>query len=311
MLLLLTTIDLGRLMYSQITITNAAKEGALVASQGGTYQNNQPCSDTNEVMCGAITEAKGGFVEVDKARVTLTPATCVKDAMYPSTGAPPSVSVSVQAPFRVITPIVSSIIGSNLVLNSTAKAQCLVVPAVTYPSIPAPTAVFTATPQAGSAPLAVSFNASGSSSPGATITTYAWTYGSGQGSGTGVSPSKTYTIDRDVHGHPHGDRQPKQDGDGIQDDHRFLGGPPPVCPTLSFTALTAVTRANRIAWISTEAFRTDRKAGPGRGRERSIQRKPGQNLNNHDFATGGPQSVTLSATKGACSITVTQTVNVP
>ncbi|HET8785699.1 MAG TPA: TadE family protein, partial [Candidatus Limnocylindrales bacterium] len=34
LILLLTAIDLGRLMYSQITITNAAKEGALVASQG-------------------------------------------------------------------------------------------------------------------------------------------------------------------------------------------------------------------------------------------------------------------------------------
>ena len=57
LLLLLTAIDLGRLLYSQITITNAAKEAALVASQGGTYQANAACSDTNTVMCGALSEA--------------------------------------------------------------------------------------------------------------------------------------------------------------------------------------------------------------------------------------------------------------
>ena len=55
LLLMLTAIDLGRLLYSQITITNAAKEGALVASQGGTFQSNEACSDTNEVMCGVLT----------------------------------------------------------------------------------------------------------------------------------------------------------------------------------------------------------------------------------------------------------------
>jgi hypothetical protein len=80
LLLLLTAIDLGRLLYSQITITNAAKEAALVASQGGTWQANAACSDSNTVMCGALSEAQGGFVIVEQTRVSLSPAVCDKNA---------------------------------------------------------------------------------------------------------------------------------------------------------------------------------------------------------------------------------------
>ena len=86
LILLLSALDLGRLLYAQITITNAAKEGALVASQGGTFPANQGCSDANTVMCGVLTEADGGFVEVDQTKVDLAPAVCVKDAMYPASG---------------------------------------------------------------------------------------------------------------------------------------------------------------------------------------------------------------------------------
>ena len=149
LILLLSALDLGRLLYAQITITNAAKEGALVASQGGTFQANQGCSDANTVMCGVLTEADGGFVEVDRTKVDLTPAVCVKDAMYPANGTPPKVAVSVESPFRLLTPIIANIVGSNLILGATADAECLVVPRVTFPALPAPTAAFTANPTSG------------------------------------------------------------------------------------------------------------------------------------------------------------------
>src|SRR3954468_21017358 len=101
--------------------------------KGGSFQANQPCSDTNSVMCGVLSEAKGGFVEVDRARVALAPAQCVKNAEYPSAGSPPNVSVSVEAPFRLLTPIIGAIIAPNITLNGTATAQCLVVPDITFP----------------------------------------------------------------------------------------------------------------------------------------------------------------------------------
>jgi len=189
LILLLTAIDLGRLMYSQITITNAAKEGALVASQGGTWQSGAGCSDTNTVMCGALTEAEGGFVVVDQTAVNLSPAVCDKDAPYPA-GGPPTVTVEVTAPFRLVTPIIASIVGNNIILHASADAECLAVPAVTFPSIPAPTAAFTVSPGTTvnvNQPL--TFNASGSSSPGATIVSYSWSFGA-----TGVTATKTYTT---------------------------------------------------------------------------------------------------------------------
>jgi hypothetical protein len=141
LLLLLTALDLGRLMYSQIAITNAAKEGALVASQGGTFQTGAPCdATTNTVMCGVLTEAKGGFVEVDQARVDLQPAVCDDDAAYPATGSPPDVIVSVEAPFRVLTPIIGAFLGSDPTLGATAEAQCLAVPDIAFAPLPSPTA---------------------------------------------------------------------------------------------------------------------------------------------------------------------------
>src|SRR4029078_6109241 len=136
---------------------NAAKEGALVASQGGTWQSGAGCSDANTVMCGALTEAQGGFIVVDQTAVNLSPAVCDKDAPYPA-GGPPTVTVEVTAPFRLVTPIVASIVGNNIVLHASADAECLAVPAVTFPSVPAPTAALTATPMSGNAPLAGAFN---------------------------------------------------------------------------------------------------------------------------------------------------------
>ncbi len=55
----------------------------------------------------------------------------------------------------------------------------------------APTASFTATPASGQAPLTVSFDASASSDPDGTITSYSWNFGDGS-AGSGVTASRTY-----------------------------------------------------------------------------------------------------------------------
>lgn len=129
LVLLLGALDLGRVFYAQITITNAAKEGALLASRGGTYVAGGNCSSTNTVMCAVLTEAKGGFVEVDKTKVTQLPSANIA---CPSTASAEStVSVTVQAPFGLLTPLIGSILGGQgMTLSATAHAECAVVPQV-------------------------------------------------------------------------------------------------------------------------------------------------------------------------------------
>jgi hypothetical protein len=293
LLLLLTAIDLGRLMYSQITITNAAKEGALVASQGGTFQSGQPCNAANSVRCGVLTEAEGGFVEVDGTRVELSPAVCDKNAQYPPTGSPPNVAVSVEAPFDVITPIIGDIIGANLVLKSTAEAQCLVVPAVTYPSLPAPTASFTANPMSGPAPLPVDVDASASSATGgATITSYSWSFGASGVLASTTLPAGTHTITLTVT-----DSRGQTDTDSKTITVGPGGGP--VCPTVAFTATDSSNPANP------HRMRLNGTVTPSSGGW-SWEWTGAIN-----FPSSGPHSVTLTATKGTCTVATTQTVTAP
>ena len=304
LILLLTALDLGRLMYSQITVTNAAKEGALVASQGGTFQANQNCSDTNTIMCGVLTEAKGGFVEVDKTKVSVAPALCVKDAMYPSGGVPPNVSVTVKTPFKVITPIIGDFLGSSVILTGVADAQCLVVPKVTFPSIPAPTAAFTASPTSGDAPLTVSFNGSGSSSPGATITNYSWSFGTSSALATA---SKTYsspgsfTVTLTV-----------TDSRGQTDTSppMTITANSPACPTVTvdFTdkkndktvphqvTLTGSVSPTTGTWSWTWTIGTDTRTGQ---------------IIDYAFPSKATFPVTLTAKNGTCSYAVTKPVNAP
>jgi PKD repeat protein len=259
-------------------------------------------------MCAVLTENLGSFVRVDKARVTLTPATCVKDAMYPAAGAPPNVAVSVQAPFKLITPIIGAIVGNNLLLSSTADAQCLVVPKVTYPAVPKPTAAFVANPMSGTVPptLRVDVDASGSTAVGATIVSYSWSFGGSNvtGSTTYSSPG-SYAITLTV-----------TDSRGTTSDPvtqiiTVTGSGGPTCPTVAFTATDRSNGGNphRMNLSGTVSDGSGGWTWTWSGAATGT----GQNLNNYNFAVGGPQSVTLTVTKPGCTSVppATQIVNVP
>ena len=146
MLLVAATLDLGRMFYSQITITNAAREGAYEAAYSpASFQANAPCNAVNNrVMCRVLSEAKGSFVEVQKADVQLECApSCAK-------GIGNNVKVTVLGHFSLITPLMAPFFGgSDVTLTSSASAQIITDPpnAVAGPTpTPSPTATPTPAP---------------------------------------------------------------------------------------------------------------------------------------------------------------------
>ena len=142
MLLVASTLDLGRMFYSQITIANAAREGAYEAAYNPTsFIANAPCeAHDNRVMCRVLSEAKGSFVEVQKADVQLAcSAGC-------ATGIGSTVTVTVLGHFTLITPLMAPFFGgSDVTLTSTATAQVITAP-------PDPAALPTATPTPSPSP---------------------------------------------------------------------------------------------------------------------------------------------------------------
>jgi Flp pilus assembly protein TadG len=167
MLLVASTLDLGRMFYSQVTITNAAREGAYEAAyQPTSFVSNGNCDKTtNRVMCRVLSEAKGSFVQVAKADVSLACSPSCAKAIDNT------VTVTVLGHFKLLTPIMAPFLGgSDVVLTSTATAQIVTDPPLVGA---APTATPSPTPSPSPSP---------SPTPSPTPT------------GTGPTPSPTPTA---------------------------------------------------------------------------------------------------------------------
>jgi len=127
MLLVASALDLGRMFYSQVTITNAAREGAYEAAYGpSSFTANAPCNKvSNRVMCRVLSEAKGSFVQVAKADVAVACSPSCAEAIGNT------VTVTVNGHFTLLTPIMAPFLGgNNVVLTSTATAQIITDPPV-------------------------------------------------------------------------------------------------------------------------------------------------------------------------------------
>jgi Flp pilus assembly protein TadG len=126
LLLLLGAVDLGRLFYAQITVTNAAREGAMVAALTPTsFAAGAACDTaTNAVTCAATREGQGGFVSVAPADVAMacTPS-CTKT--YGTT-----ITVTVTGHFQLLTPIMWVFTGGpNVTFDRSATTDVIVTPA--------------------------------------------------------------------------------------------------------------------------------------------------------------------------------------
>ena len=136
LVLLASAIDLGRLFYTQITIADAAREGAFEASINPTsYAVGQPCDKvTNRVICRAINESNGAAVGITPADVTMS---CDPSC---SSGLGNTVTVVVRGRFSLLTPFLSVFVGgTNLTFTSAVSMQIATAPSSAIPT-PTPTA---------------------------------------------------------------------------------------------------------------------------------------------------------------------------
>lgn len=140
LLLLGGAIDLGRVFYSQIAITDAAREGALWAVQHpGSW--NQGCdtqaitpTNPDQVTCHAVGESTGGFATVSAADVTCssTDPAAPGGTVTPCSGAAPapgaSVWVTVRGTFKL------AMGGTTLPMSATAVGRIALAPGNAPPS---------------------------------------------------------------------------------------------------------------------------------------------------------------------------------
>jgi hypothetical protein len=154
-------LDLGRVFYANITLNNAAREGAFQAAiTPELYIENAACDQaTNRVVCRIQNETTGSMIAIAPADIDMT---C---SVAGCAGAPGSlVTIEVRGKFRLITPLLSAIFGGQeLDLSSSAVAQIEYLPdPTTATPPPGPVALFTASPTTGTEGMTVTFDSSAS-----------------------------------------------------------------------------------------------------------------------------------------------------
>jgi Flp pilus assembly protein TadG len=155
------TLDLGRVFYANITLNNAAREGAFQASiTPALYVEDQACNQaTNRVVCRIQNETRGSMIAIAPTDIDMS---CSVPGCAAAAGS--QVTVDVRGRFRLITPLLSFIFGGqDLNLSSSAVAQIEYGPNPNLATLPpAPVALFTPTPQTGLVGMIVSFDSSAS-----------------------------------------------------------------------------------------------------------------------------------------------------
>jgi PKD repeat protein len=185
---LAAALDLGRVFYANITLNNAAREGAMEAARNpASFGAGQDCDASNagRIVCRVQFESASSAVTIADGDIT---ATC-SSACNAASGS--TVTVKVKGNFQLVTPILSAIFGGQTVkLNSAATAQILYYPDIAPASPPpAPNADFTtASTRSCTCPsLDINFTDISTGSPSA----WQWNFGDGNSS-TEQNPSHTF-----------------------------------------------------------------------------------------------------------------------
>src|SRR5436305_7172214 len=121
-------LDLGRVFYANISLTNAAREGAMqAAAKDGTFVQNGACDPVNNsVVCRVQFESKGSAVQIASTDISMT---CSIPGCPHAAGS--TATVSIHGTFRLITPLLSVVFGGQTInLTSSATAQIEYLPQI-------------------------------------------------------------------------------------------------------------------------------------------------------------------------------------
>ncbi len=140
LLLIAGAIDLGRLFYAYVAIVNASKEGALFGAANPQCGGPSECGDPRNVVFHVRTEA-GGLRDAGGNELTPTVA-CLPSASLGSARTAlvgcregDTYRVGVTYDFRLITPILGSLLERRLMLHAQADATVLNQPYVPIPGM--------------------------------------------------------------------------------------------------------------------------------------------------------------------------------
>jgi Flp pilus assembly protein TadG len=184
-------LDLGRVFYANISLNNAAREGAMQAAEkDATFIQNAPCDPVNNnVVCRVQLESKGSTVSIASTDITMT---CSVVGCPRAAGS--TATVSVHGTFRLITPILAAIFGGQTInLTSSATAQIEYLPQIaTVTAPPAPVADFTWAPASPTAGETITFDPSSSTGD---PTGWQWDFdGDGIADSTIQNPTHVFTA---------------------------------------------------------------------------------------------------------------------
>jgi Flp pilus assembly protein TadG len=185
---LAAALDLGRVFYANISLNNAAREGAFEASKHpDAFGAGQSCdgTDAGRIVCRVQFESRNSAISVADSDISTTCSNSCNAA------AGSTITVNVKGRFQLVTPILSAIFGGQTVpLHSAATAQIEYYP-LTSPATPppAPSADFTAnTRSCACSSLDVTFTDLSTGSP----TAWNWNFGDGTTS-TEQNPTHTFS----------------------------------------------------------------------------------------------------------------------
>jgi Flp pilus assembly protein TadG len=183
-------LDLGRVFYANISLNNAAREGAMqAAADHATFVQDGPCDPVNNnIVCRVQIESKGSAVAIASTDITRTCsiAGCPRAAGSTTT-------VTVRGTFQLVTPLLSVVFGGQtLHLTSSATAQIEYLPDIaTVTPPPAPTADFTWLPSSPLAGDTVTFDPSSSTGD---PTGWQWDFdGDGITDSTSMNPTHVFS----------------------------------------------------------------------------------------------------------------------